>query len=71
MDKSPEVKQPSAFKLEWEAKKVLKKAKKKARNALQQRGHSHSEATHMVKQAVKQIASTDNRPERKSAGRGK
>lgn len=69
MDKSPEVKQPSAFKLEWEAKKVLKKAKKKARQALQQRGHSHSEATHMVKQAVRNIAS-DNRPERKAAGRG-
>lgn len=59
----------STFKQEWEAKKLLKKAQKKARKALQQRGATHSEATHMVKQAVRKIAA-DNRPERKAAGRG-
>ena len=65
-----EMKQPSAFKLEWEAKKLLKQAKKKARKSLEQRGHSANEAKSMVKQAVKKIAASDNRPERKAAGRG-
>lgn len=60
--------QPSQFKQEWEAKKLLKRAKKKSKKALMQRGHSPSEATGMIKQALKQIAS--NRPERKAAGRG-
>ena len=68
MNQSPE-KQPSAFKQEWEAKKLLKQAKKKARKQLQKQGHSHSEATTMVKSALKKIVA-DNRPERKSAGRG-
>ena len=45
-------------------------AKKKARKSLEQRGHSANEAKSMVKQAVKKIAATDNRPERKAAGRG-
>lgn len=62
--------QPSAFKQEWEAKKLLKRAKKQARKALQKQGHSHGEATAMVKQAVRKIATGDNRPERKAAGRG-
>lgn len=65
----PSFKEPSAFKMEWEAKKLLKKAKKKARVQLQQQGHSRGEAAHMVKQAVRKIA-TDNRPEKKAAGRG-
>lgn len=62
--------EPSAFKIEWEQKKLLKKAKKKARQQLQKQGHSHGEASHLVKQAVKKIVTTDNRPERKAAGRG-
>lgn len=61
--------QPSSFKQEWEAKKLLKRAKKKARQQLQKQGHSHGEATSMVKQAIRKIT-TDNRPERKAAGRG-
>lgn len=61
-------KQPSAFKQEWEAKKVLKRSKKKAKKELVKRGHSPSEATGMIKQALKQIQS--NKPERRAAGRG-
>ena len=63
-----ELKQPSAFKLEWEAKKLLKRAKKKSKKALMQRGHSAGEASGMIKQAMKQIMT--NKPERKAAGRG-
>jgi len=61
-------KQPSAFKQEWEAKKLLKRTKKKAKKELLKRGHSAGEATGMVKQALKQIQS--NKPERRAAGRG-
>lgn len=63
-----EIKQPSAFKQEWEAKKLLKKAKKKSKKALMSQGHSPKEATGMIKQALKQIQS--NKPERRAAGRG-
>ena len=61
-------KRPSQFKQEWEAKKLLKKAKKKSKKALMERGHSPKEATHMVKQALKSIAT--NKPEKRAAGRG-
>lgn len=61
-------KEPSAFKQQWEADRLLKRAKKKARKTLQQKGFSHGEATKLVKQSVRQIAS--NKPERKAAGRG-
>ena len=37
--------QPSQFKQEWEAKKVLKRSKKKAKKELLIRGHSAGEAT--------------------------
>jgi hypothetical protein len=67
MEQSPE-KQPSAFKQEWEAKKLLKRSKKKAKKELINRGHSPGEATGMIKQALKNIQS--NKPERRSAGRG-
>lgn len=65
---SPELKQPSSFKQEWEAKKLLKRAKKKSKKQLIERGHSPKEATGMIKQALKQIAS--NKPEKRAAGRG-
>lgn len=68
-DQSPELKQPSQFKQEWEAKKLLKQAKKKAKKAIMARGHGRKDASKMVNQAIKNIAS-DNRPERKAAGRG-
>jgi hypothetical protein len=63
-----EDKQPSAFKQEWEAKKLLKKTKKKAKKDLLQRGHSPREATGMIKQALKTIQS--NKPMKRAAGRG-
>jgi ribosomal protein L22 len=66
MEQSP--KQPSQFKQEWEAKKLLKRSKKKAKKELMNRGHSPSEATGMIKQALKNIQS--NKPERRAAGRG-
>jgi len=64
-----ELKEPSAFKQEWEAKKLLKKSKKKTKKDLLNRGHSPKEATGMIKQALKTIQS--NKPERKAAGRGR
>lgn len=67
-EQNPELKEPSAFKQEWEAKKLLKRSKKKAKKELLNRGHSASEATGMIKHALKQIQS--NKPERRAAGRG-
>ncbi len=61
-------KEPSAFKQEWEAKKLLKKSKKKAKKSLMERGHSPKEATGMIKQALKNIQS--NKPVKRAAGRG-
>lgn len=63
-----ENKEPSLFKQQWEANRLLKRAKKKSKKALMQQGHSAGEATGMIKQAMKQIMS--NKPERKAAGRG-
>ena len=62
-------KEATAFKKEWEAKKLLKQAKKKAKKALMDRGHGRKDASKMINKAIKNIVS-DNRPERKSAGRG-
>jgi uncharacterized protein YoaH (UPF0181 family) len=62
------MKQPSAFKQEWEAKKLLKKSKKKAKKELMTRGHSPSEAVGMINQALKNIQS--NKPQKRAAGRG-
>ena len=61
-------KEPSQFKQEWEAKKLLKKSKKKAKKSLLERGHSPKEATGMIKQALKNIQS--NKPVKRAAGRG-
>ena len=63
-----ELKQPSAFKQEWEAKKILKRSKKKAKKDLMNRGHSPKEASGMIKQAMKSIHS--NKPMKRAAGRG-
>ena len=51
-----EEKQPSTFKQEWEAKKLLKRSKKKAKKSLIDQGHSEKEATRMIKQAMKIIS---------------
>ena len=66
IEQSP--KEPSAFKQEWEAKKLLKRSKKKAKKELINRGHSAGEANGMIKTALKQIQ--DNKPMRRAAGRG-
>ena len=63
-----ELKETSAFKQEWEAKKLLKRTKKKAKKDLLNRGHSPKEATGMIKQALKNIQS--NKPIKRAAGRG-
>lgn len=68
VEQTDDVKQPSAFKLQWEAKKLLKRSKKKAKNHLVQKGHSPKEATGMIKKALKNVQS--NKPERRAAGRG-
>lgn len=58
----------SSFKQQWEAKKLLKKTKKKAKKTLIQRGHSPKEASGMIKQALNNIQS--NKPMKKAASRG-
>lgn len=68
MEQNTEVKQPSTFKQEWEAKKLLKRTKKKAKKTLLQRGHSPREASGMIKQALSNIQS--NKPVKRAAGRG-
>ena len=60
--------EPISFKEQWEAKKLLKRTKKKAKKDLLQRGHSPKEATGMIKQAMKTIQS--NKPMKRAAGRG-
>ena len=60
--------EPISFKEQWEAKKLLKRTKKKAKKELLQRGHSPREATGMIKQALKTIQS--NKPIKRAAGRG-
>ena len=58
----------TTFKEQWEAKKLLKRAKKKARNsAMKDYGMTKKEATSAVKKAVNRIA---NKPITRSAGRG-
>jgi hypothetical protein len=59
--------QPSQFKQDWEAKKLLKRAKKKAKKSLQSQGFGRREASMKVNDAVGRIA---NKPEKRSAGRG-
>jgi len=63
-----ENKEVSTFKQEWEAKKLLKRTKKKAKKDLLKRGHSPKEASGMIKQALKNIQS--NKPIKRAAGRG-
>lgn len=60
--------EPSAFKQEWEAKKLLKRAKKKAKHQLEKQGFGRKEASKQVNTAVNRIAS--NKPTKRAAGRG-
>lgn len=61
-------KEISQFKQEWEAKKLLKRAKKKAKKTLQTQGFGRRESSMKVNAAISRIAT--NRPEKKAAGRG-
>lgn len=58
---------PMTFADKWHAEKLLKRAKKKAKKTLQQKGLSKREATKLVKGAVNNIA---NKPVKRAAGRG-
>lgn len=60
--------EPISFKEQWEAKKVLKRAKKKAKKSLQQQGYGRKEASKAVNTALNRIS--NNKPEKRAAGRG-
>lgn len=64
--------EPLTFKEQWEAQKLLKKAKKKARKALQQRGLGRKEASKEVNSALNRIKTqtTSTQPERRGSSRG-
>jgi hypothetical protein len=56
------------FKEQWEQKKLLKRAKKKAKHTLQSQGFGRREASMSVNKAVNNLA---KKPMKKSAGRGR
>lgn len=59
--------EPSKFKQDWEAKKLLNRAKKKAKKTLQKQGFGRKEATKQVNAAVNRISA---RPVERTSGRG-
>lgn len=59
--------EPLSFKEQWEAKKLLKRSKKKAKKNLQTQGFGRREASKQVNAALDRIA--DKRV-KKAAGRG-
>jgi len=59
---------PLTFKEQWEQKKLLKRAKKKAKHTLQSKGLGRREASKEVNKAVTRMAS---KPMKKAAGRGR
>jgi hypothetical protein len=59
---------PLTFKEQWEQKKLLKRAKKKAKHTLQSQGFGRREASMSVNKAVNNLA---KKPMKKSAGRGR
>jgi hypothetical protein len=59
--------EPLSFKEQWEAKKLLKRSKKKAKKNLQTQGFGRREASKQVNAALNRI--TDKRV-KKAAGRG-
>jgi hypothetical protein len=59
---------PLSFKEQWEQKKLLKRAKKKAKHTLQSQGFGRREASTAVNKAVNNLA---KKPMKKSAGRGR
>jgi len=67
MEQNVDVK-PLTFKEQWEQKKLLKRAKKKAKHTLQSQGFGRREASMSVNKAVNNLA---KKPMKKSAGRGR
>lgn len=65
MEQSPA--QPLSFKEQWEQKKLLKRAKKKAKHSLQKQGFGRREASMKVNDAINRIS---NKPLKRAAGRG-
>jgi hypothetical protein len=63
-----EIVSPLTFKEQWEQKKLLKRAKKKAKHTLQSQGFGRREASTAVNKAVTNLA---KKPMKKSAGRGR
>jgi hypothetical protein len=59
---------PLTFKEQWEAEKLLKKAKKKAKHTLQKQGFGRRESSMKVNKAISNMA---QKPQKKSAGRGR
>ena len=59
--------EPSEFKKQWEAKKLLKRAKKKAKHSLEKQGYGRTESAKLVNTALTNMS---NKPVRKAAGRG-
>lgn len=60
--------QPALTSMErWKQEKMVKKAKKKARNTAMKQGYSKGDATKMVKQAVGRMM---NKPMTRGASRG-
>lgn len=62
-----EPQESSQFKQEWEAKKLLKRAKRKAKKGLVSQGFGKREASKAVNSALSRIVS---RPEKRGSGRG-
>jgi hypothetical protein len=62
------VPRPLTFKEQWEADKLLKRAKKKAKHNLEKQGFGRREASTKVNTAVNNIA---RKPQKKAAGRGR
>jgi hypothetical protein len=58
----------TSFKEQWEQKKLLKRAKKKAKKNLQTQGFGRREASKEINAALNRIAS--NKPMKRAAGRG-
>jgi len=59
---------PLTFKEQWEQKKLLKRAKKKAKHNLQSQGLGRRESSTAVNRAINRIAS--NKPMQRAVGRG-
>lgn len=57
----------STFAQQWEANKLLKRSKKKAKKELQKKGFGRNESSKMVNKALKNIS---NKPVKRAAGRG-